>query len=70
MKGVSSFLMYSEDTDIYGVSIGKNNEPSEIINKDILPPLARIDFTADSISYLASKNYYWNDFKFFKYFIN
>jgi hypothetical protein len=40
--------MYSEDSEIYGISI-ENNE-----RKDVLPPLTRIEFIADSIGYLAS----------------
>jgi hypothetical protein len=41
--------MYSEDTDIYGISIGNESN-----RKDVLPPLTKIDFMADSINYLAS----------------
>ena len=43
--------MYSEDTDIYGISI-----ENELNQKDVLPPLTRIDYMADSINYLASNN--------------
>lgn len=42
--------MYSEDTDIYGISINQDLE----YKKDMLPPLTRIDYIADSIGYVAS----------------
>lgn len=41
--------MYSAENEIFGLSLNTSQK------SDILPPIAKIDFNADSISYLASK---------------